>query len=154
MKIEQTISALVSLAKNLNKHKIRWALGASLMLYLEGYDTTVDDIDIIVHTDDYVSLLYMLENYDYVYQDVNQKYKTKHFFSLQSDGIDVDIMLDFKVISGTTTYEFPFHINTEILIDDTPIYLTSVEEWLIAYKTMNRIDKVELIQSNRKRNLQ
>ncbi len=148
MNIEQTTKGLVSLAKELNKYNIRWALGASLLLQLEGYDISVADIDIVIHDDDYQLLLKMLKNYEYTYQEPNEKYKTTHFFSLLSEGIDVDIMIGFKVIKDNFLYVFPFHIEKEITIDNTIIYLSSISEWLTAYKAMNRIDKVLLIQKH------
>lgn len=153
MNIENTIKGLVLLAKNLNKHNIRWALGASLLLHLEGYDISVADIDIVVHDEDYKLLLEMLKDYEYTYQELNEKYLTKHFFSTFSNEIDVDIMIDFKVRKEDQIYQFPFHIEREIIIDETTIHLSSIKEWLKAYKAMNRIDKVLLIQANKKRNI-
>ena len=152
MDIDKTIKGLISLAKQLNKHNIRWALGASLMLYLEGYDVTVQDIDIVVHEDDYKALIEMLKDYDYTYQEPNEQYMTEHFFSLTSEGIEVDIMVNFKILKEDHIYHFPFHIEKEMSIKNTKIYLSSIEEWLNAYKAMNRVDKVLLIQSNKKRN--
>lgn len=152
MDIERVLKGLVSLAKNLNSHKIRWAVGASLLLYLEGYDVTVADIDIVVHSEDHPLLLKMLKLYEYTYQEANEKYRTEHFYSLLSEGMDVDIMVDFKVVKDDSIYEFPFHIEKEIKIENTTIYCSSVSEWLAAYKAMNRIDKVLLIQTNKKRN--
>ena len=149
MNIEQTMKGLESLAKSLNKCKIRWALGASLLLHLEGYNVTVNDIDIIVHADDHSLLLDMLKDYEYDYHDYDERYKTKHFYSLFSEGVDVDIMIDFKIAKDDLIYEFPFHIDKEIKIGTTTIYLSSVEEWFNAYKAMNRIDKVLLIQNKR-----
>lgn len=149
---EQVLKGLVSLAKVLNNHNIRWAVGASLLLYLEGYNVSVADIDIVVHSDDHSLLLKMLDSFEYSYQEANEKYKTQHFYSLFSEGVDVDIMVDFKVIKDDSIYKFPFHIEKEIEMDDTTIYLSSVDEWLTAYKAMNRIDKVLLIQANKKRN--
>ena len=152
MSIDNTLKGLISLAKDLNKHKVRWALGASLLLYLEGYDVTVQDIDIVVHEEDNKLLLEMLKDYDYTYQEPNEKYKTKHFFSTQSEDIEVDIMIDFNVLKEDNIYHFPFHIEKEITLEGTTIYLSSVEEWLNAYIAMNRVDKVLLIQANKKRN--
>jgi len=151
MTIEQTLMGLSSLAKKLNYHHIRWALGASLLLYLEGYNITVEDIDIIVHKDDTNLLLDMLKNYEYTYQEPNDQYRTKHFYSLFSEGVDVDIMIGFKVVKEDSIYEFPFHIEKELNVNNSTVYCSSVAEWLKAYKAMNRIDKVLLLQANKKR---
>ena len=149
---EETLKGLVSIAKNLNHLDIRWALGASLLLYLEGFDISVADIDLVVHEEDHTLLLDMLKDYTYTHQEPNYIYKTEHFYSLFSEGIDVDIMVNFKVLKEDTVYVFPFHIEKELEIDNTTIFCSSVDEWLNAYKAMNRIDKVLLIQANKKRN--
>jgi len=149
---EETLKGLVSIAKNLNHLDIRWALGASLLLYLEGFDISVADIDLVVHEEDHTLLLDMLKDYTYTHQEPNDIYKTEHFYSLFSEGIDVDIMVNFKVLKEDTVYVFPFHIEKELEIDNTTIFCSSVDEWLNAYKAMNRIDKVLLIQVNKKRN--
>ena len=151
MNIENILKGLELLAKKLNKHNIRWALGASLLLYIEGFDTTVDDIDIIVHRDDLKTLLYLLDDYNYVYQEPNKIYKTKHFFSLKSNDVDVDIMVDFIVKTDSILYVYPFHIAKKIKMKNTTVYLSKVSEWLRAYKAMNRTDKVLLINEKRLR---
>ena len=112
----------------------------------------MSDIDIIVDESDYESLLALLEKKEYDYQSPNEQYQTKHFFSLESEGIDVDIMIDFNVIKDQNLYHFPFHIEKEIILQNTTIYLSSVQEWLNAYIAMNRIDKVLTIQASKKRN--
>lgn len=151
MTIEKTLKGLSSLARKLNSHNIRWALGASLLLYLEGYDTPVEDIDIVVHNEDTNLLLDMLKDYEYTYQEPNDQYLTEHFYSLFSEGVDVDIMIGFKVVKEDTIYEFPFHIEKKLIVNNSTVYCSSITEWLKAYKAMNRIDKVLLIQADKKR---
>lgn len=153
MNIKKIIEELVLFAKDLNSHDIRWTLGASLLLYLEGYDVSVSDIDIVVHEDDYKLLLDMLKDYKVIPKEPNEVYVTTHFFPISPNDVKIDVMIDFKVKKDDQMYHFPFHIEQEIQIQNTTIYLSSVDEWLQAYKAMNRIDKVLLIQTNKKRNI-
>lgn len=149
----EVIMSLKALAKDLNSTKIRWSLGASLMLALKGIECTVDDIDIVVHNDDYENLLEFLKNYDYTYQEPNLKYCTKHFYSLVINGVDVDIMVDFRIKTNNTIYKYPFHVDQIINIDNIEIPLASLDEWLTAYIHMGRDLKVKMIseyQQNKK----
>lgn len=140
---------LVILAKTFNKNNINWALGGSYLLYLKGYDVQVNDIDILVDEASHQRLLKAIKKYPYVYINSDERYKTEHFYALEINSVDIDIMINFKVKTKHGLYEFPFNeanIQDSILIQEETIYLSSVEEWLNAYKAMNRTDKVELIQ--------
>lgn len=141
------VKVLTKLAKELNQEGINWSLGASLMLYLYGYDVTVDDIDIIVDAKDHQKLEDYLKKYVYTYIESNPKYQTKHFYSLEIDGVDIDIMLDFIVKLKRGNYQYPFHIEKTIEIDGVNINLASEKEWLRAYVAMGRTEKVEIIKA-------
>ena len=45
-------NALLDIANTLNSRNITWGLGGSLLLFIKGYKTNVNDIDIIVHSKD------------------------------------------------------------------------------------------------------
>lgn len=147
--IQSVINGLVHFAKKLNSAKIRWSLGGSLLLYFEGLNSHVNDIDIVVHEDDYLALLEVLNEYDYIYMEPNDSYLTEHFFSLKSEDIDVDIMINFKVVRNDKIYNYPFNIKKQISVDDTLIFLASLDEWHEAYLAMGRIDKAKLIKERR-----
>lgn len=145
-KIERVLS---NLARELNGNGVVWALGGSLMLHYEGYEVEVNDIDILVDNRSHEALLKTINDYPYIYINSDEKYQTEHFYSLTIDGIDIDIMVNFKVKTKAGLYEFPFNkskITKEIQIQNETICLSSVEEWFKAYKAMNRTDKVDIIQ--------
>ncbi|AIO17915.1 ribosomal-protein-S5-alanine N-acetyltransferase [Candidatus Izimaplasma bacterium HR1] len=148
MKTTKHRKVLTYLAKELNNCNINWALGASFMLYFEGIKTTVDDIDLLVDENDYEKLLELLKPYPYTYIESNPKYQTDHFFSLELDGVAIDIMLGFKVKTKNGLYSFPFHISKSFELDNETIYLSSLEEWLNAYKAMGRDKKVKIVEDH------
>ena len=141
------INVLTKLAKELNEAKINWSLGASLMLYLNGYQVTVDDIDIVVDSKDQKKLEEYLKKYVYTYIESNPKYQTKHFYSLEIDGVDIDIMIDFIVNTKKGPYHYPFHIDKTIMINDVEVHLASEKEWLNAYIAMDRTNKIDIIKA-------
>lgn len=143
----ELLASLKVLAKELNNHQINWSLGASLMLYLRGIKSNVDDIDIIVDEKDTELLFNVLQNYQYVYMESSPKYQTKHFYSLEINGIDVDIMIAFKVKTKERLYIYPFHVDQYVLIDRVRIPLASISEWFKAYQAMERQPKIDLITS-------
>lgn len=144
--LNQVKKGLAMIASNLNKLNIKWSLGASMLLYLEGICDTVDDIDIIVEESDFNQLQLFLQDYKYIYSEPNELYLTDHFYSLQSNEIDVDIMINFKVKSDNGIYKYPFHIEKEITLLNEKIYLSSVKEWYKAYKAMNRTNKIKMLE--------
>jgi hypothetical protein len=145
--INEVIKGLTLLAGKLNSAEIKWSLGGSLLLYFKGLISEANDIDIVVHEDDYLALLEVLDQYDYTYMEPNELYLTEHFFSLRSNDIEVDIMINFKVQNESLTYNYPFNIKEQISIDNTLIFLASLDEWHNAYKAMGRDDKVRLIEN-------
>lgn len=142
---------LIILAKELNKKNIAWALGASYLLYLEGYDTTVSDIDIIVSKNDNEKLKEVLKTFSYKIKEADGIYQTEHFYDVKIDDVDFDIMIGFKVKTEQGLYEFPFNIEKTILLGKTQINLGSIKDWLNAYKAMGRDSKVTLIKEGIKK---
>jgi hypothetical protein len=147
--IDEVIKGLTMLAGKLNSAKIKWSLGGSLLLYFKGFISEVNDIDIVVHEDDYLSLLEVLDQYDYTYMEPNELYLTDHFFSLKSNEIEVDIMINFKVLNNNHLYIYPFNIKEQIVVDNTLVFLASLDEWYRAYLAMGRVDKAKLIRERR-----
>ena len=150
MKREQRLVRVLSrLATTLNKHGVTWSLGGSLMLYLRGLDVSVDDIDILVSTRNIEKLENVLTEFGYHKEDGSTDYPTNHFYECIIEGVDVDIMVGFKVAREEGNYIFDQEAKVdEITINGVAIYLSSLEEWLKAYEAMNRTEKVALIKKH------
>lgn len=151
MDIKNIEEKFLILVKDLNNNDISWALGGSYLLYLEGYPTDVNDIDIIIDEKDYDKLNRILVNYTYSIIKNSGMYGTKHFYTLNIDDVDFDLMIGFTIFKDNETYVFPFKVEKIINIKDTRIYLASINEWLKAYEVMGREQKVTLIKNGIKK---
>lgn len=145
------LQTFLPFANILNNNDITWALGGSLLLALQGYSTTVNDIDILIIPEDKERLLELLKPFTYNTKQPNSQYDTVDFYCVTYHNITIDIMIDFRVITDTGIFIFPFSKNTQlqsILIDQTTLYLSSIQDWKQAYIAMNRTDKIDLIHKN------
>ncbi|MEG0069862.1 hypothetical protein [Cetobacterium sp.] len=149
LKTKEKIDVLLKVAKKLNTSNITWAIGASLLLYIKGITNEFNDIDIMVAESDVEKTKQILLSFGELQpKNPNEKYKTKCFMEFKINGIDFDIIAGFVIVKNNTEYYFPLKkndIKEIICIHNTPLPLQSIEEWLLYYKLMDRIEKVEII---------
>ena len=140
-------NALLDIANTLNSRNITWGLGGSLLLFIKGYKTNVNDIDIIVHSKDLKDLKEVISKYEINEKEKTAKFLTNHFYTFNIKSINIDIMVGFVVKNEIDIFAFrEKEISTsKICIDGENIYLSSVSEWKKAYTAMNRIDKISLL---------
>lgn len=148
---ESKLEVLVKIAKVLNNHDITWCVGASLLLYFKGITEVFQDIDIMVMEEDVdrVSQI-LLEHGRLQPQNPNAQYKTKHFLEFVVDGVDIDVMAGFVIVSGGVDYYFPLErssVKDFITVNNITIPLQSLEEWRTYYNLMGRVEKVKMIDS-------
>ena len=146
--MEKHLETLKLIADKLNKNDIRWGLGASMLLYLKGITNKVNDLDFIIENDRFEECLVLFNDYEYKIKEKSDGYLTEHFIESVINGIDVDFMFNFRIKTEVGLYEYPFENDLEeMMIDDTKIYLLSIEDWLEAYKVMGRENKIELLEN-------
>jgi len=140
-------NALLDIANTLNSRNITWGLGGSLLLFIKGYKTNVNDIDIIVHSKDLMDLKEVISKYEINEKEKTAKFLTNHFYTFNIKSINIDVMVGFVVKNEIDIFAFrEKEISTsKICIDGENIYLSSVSEWKKAYTAMNRIDKISLL---------
>jgi hypothetical protein len=147
--VNNKIKGLITIAKQFNEAKITWNLGASCMLYLRTIVNDFNDIDIMISENDIDIVKEIMSKYSIVEKrDLHPKYKTKAFLEYNINGVDIDIMAGFIIIAKGVSHYFPLISNENneiIIIDETQIYLESLETWLKYYKLMGRKDKTKLI---------
>lgn len=148
IKIVKThIDALKEIAHILNTHQIQWHLGGSFMLFLRGFDLKVNDIDIIIKSTKVEDIEHLLRPYHLKQLKDDSMYKTEHFYELKVLGVDVDIMIGFKVQTKHGTYVYHEDCDIDLIeIDHTIIKLAALQEWYKAYTYMGRKEKIEMIE--------
>ena len=121
------------------------------MLYLREIVTEFNDIDIMVSVEDIHKVETIMSKYGSpIKREPNDKYKTTYFYEYEIDGVDIDIMAGFVIVSKDKDYEFAISKNEEYDIYNlkgVDIKLASVEEWYKYYQLMGRMSKVKLLQN-------
>jgi hypothetical protein len=150
-KIEHKLTVLSQIAQELNQKNITWAVGASLLLYFKGIVTDFHDIDIMVAEDDANEAKAVLLSIGTLQPpSPNISYKTKHFMEFIVEGVEIDVMAGFVIMSNDIEHNFPIkaeNIKEFTQLNEVQIPLQSLEEWRVYYQLMGRFEKVELIDA-------
>ena len=152
MNLQKKLDVLALLAAELNARCGTWAIGASLLLYLKGIASEFHDIDIMVAEADIGAAREALSALGTPQAaNPNQQYRTKHFLEYCIQGVEVDVMAGFVIVSGGKEHEFPLRqedITEHVELNGTLVPLHSVAQWRTYYELMGRTDKVRLIDSH------
>ncbi|MEA1974148.1 MAG: hypothetical protein U9N10_01175 [Bacillota bacterium] len=150
------LDVLEKIAKEFNKNNVKWAVGASLLLYFYNIVEKPNDIDLIIDSKDediVCEIMNKLGNEQSV--ESVRKYKTGVFHKFYIKEIEVDIIGDFNILVNDKYYLHPFPNSTgkSILINETKIYLDSLSNWLDTYIAMgdpkNRVKLIKKFLNNR-----
>ncbi|MBN2259110.1 MAG: nucleotidyltransferase family protein [Clostridiales bacterium] len=145
-------SILESIAKKLNGMEVVWALGASSVLYYNGYETRPNDIDLFVMEEDFENIrLFLLENGIEKHKpDTEEIYNTQKFSTIEINGVDVDLIAGFFIKHEAGEYRFNFDhhsIDKVVFIENEPVNIMALEDWYILYQLIpGREKKVKVIK--------
>ena len=150
MKIEQKLKVLSKIAGLFNKGEIKWAVGASLLLYLKRYVETFNDIDLLICEEDASKAKdLMMEIGELQLLDGNQ-YRADHFYVFMVDGVEVDIMGSYFVMKDGAEHKISLEkdaVTEPMIIHGNAVPLDSVRAWRRHYDVMGRQNKVDLIDA-------
>lgn len=147
---EHKLKVMADIARELNKEKITWAIGASLMLYLRGIVTEFHDIDIMVAEED-------AERAEQTICRIGEElprrgtaqYKTRWFIEFTVGGVDVDLMGGFVIVKDGTDHECPLlpeDITETRTVNGESIPLHSAVRWAEYYRLMGREAKADMVK--------
>jgi hypothetical protein len=149
--LEHKLKVLAEIGRVLDEKEITWAIGASLLLYLKGMVSSFHDIDLLVAEKDLKKLKEALSPFGKSEPSkLNNRYKTKEFLEYCLEGVEIDVIAGFGIVSGGKDYYFPLTkegIKERILVNGVSIPLMSVQDWRVYYALMGRAEKVSLIDS-------
>lgn len=147
--LRKKLAVLSRIAHVFNENQVLWAAGGSLLLYLKGKTDLFHDLDLMVgEADVEKARALLLPMGDIMPENPDPRYKTRHFLEFQIDGVDVDILAGFVIVSGGRDYDcslFPEQIAEHVLVNGERIPLQSLSDWRRYYQLMGRTSKVEMI---------
>ena len=149
--LNKKLEVLSRIAHMLNENQVLWAVGGSLLLYFKGKTDTFHDIDLMVGEKDIEKVKRVLLSIGKLLpENPDRQYKTRHFLEFEIDGIDVDIMAGFVIVSNGKDYDCSLtaeQVAERILLNGETIPLQSLSDWRKYYALMGRTSKVEMIDS-------
>ena len=126
-----------------------WAVGGSMLLYLKGKTDVFHDIDLMVGEGDIEKVKSLLSSIGKLApENPDLHYKTRHFLEFNIDGIDIDVMAGFVIISNGKDYDcslLPEQVTEHTLLNGEMIPLQALSDWRRYYELMGRTSKVEMI---------
>jgi predicted nucleotidyltransferase len=142
---------LYYIANKLNKEKVRWMIGSSVLLYFHGIVDSPNDIDIVIDEKDITKVKAIFDNIG-TEQEKEKKYPylTEYFYTYIVRDTSVDIMCNFGVAHNQGDYRL--YIDEAAIIeyrkiDDVILPLSSLEDWYVLYQLMpGRENKVDMIE--------
>ena len=149
---QKKIELLQRIAHRLNEAHVRWALGASMLLYFKGITSSFHDIDLMVadHDAECVRTI-LLEMGELRPTDPvpNPMYRTKTFMEFLIESIEVDVMAGFAIVHEGTVCDCS--LREEQIVEKMPlgtevIPLQSPQLWCKYYRLMGRPQKVDMIE--------
>ena len=147
---EHKLKVMADIARELNKEKITWAIGASLMLYLRGIVTEFHDIDIMVAEEDAERAEQTICRIgEELPRRSTAQYKTRWFIEFTVGGVDVDLMGGFVIVKDGTDHECPLlpeDITETRTVNGESIPLHSAVRWAEYYRLMGREAKADMVK--------
>ena len=147
---EEKMQVLAAVAEAFQAAHIRWALGASGMLYLRGITDTFHDLDIVVETGDALRAKEILLRMGTLHPSTPEIYHTRYFFEFTVQGVDIDLMGGFAIERDGVVYDCSFHPEeidgyAEVCGQSVPLHAASV--WRRYYTLMGRTAKAAMLDA-------
>ncbi|TCI20325.1 hypothetical protein [Exiguobacterium sp. SL-9] len=110
--------------------------GGSTLLKQHGLIETANDLDVFVEPDQFERLDQVLSRAGRKVESApHLDYVTTYFGEYEFEGGDIDVMASFRMKCTDGIYTHPY-------IEPTGSWM-HLEEWIVLYTVMNRIDKLE-----------
>lgn len=142
---------LTQLADLLNRQKLRWAVGGSLMLYLRGVVSDFEDIDLFVTLEDAQQVIELLDQVAIPQVTVpSEQFQTVVYKKYLMDGVFIDVMAGFKIVVNDEVMDCSLTSETQLtrlIVYNQEVPLYTLSEFRDFYTYMNRMSKVELIDA-------
>lgn len=142
MSLEQVLEKVVVC---LQRERIHFGIGGSLLLAQHGLPVVPRDIDLVVALADAERAVQLLADIGTVVeQDKTSLYATEVFQEFIIEGIDIDLMSGLQIRHGEGVFIYPFD---EQSIDSTGRPFMALIDWYVIYQLIpGREQKVAMIE--------
>lgn len=142
----QMLSALERVALALNGAGVRWAVGASMMLYLRGVTQTFGDIDIVLHPDDALSahaclreVCTCVDAQQCAAPEKARVFSSNPFHRYVCGAAQIETMAGLHVRHHSGCYAYAFaRGHAHVLVGAQRVALCPLEDWYVLYQLMPR----------------
>ncbi len=149
MDTDTYLQVLTAIARRFNAARVVWAVGGSMLLYFKGIMPDFHDIDILVKTEDSeMAKAVLAELGTLKLSKPSEMYKSKAFYELTIDGVDVDVIAGFTIVKDQVAHDCSLQedeIEDSVQIGGETIPLHSLVVWRRNYKLMNQAEKVRML---------
>ena len=156
MDSQKKINVLIKIAHALNTANVTWALGGSMLLYLQNVTTEFHDIDLMVKCEQAdTAKAILVKMGSLIPSKPKARFQTKTFLEFVIDGVDVDVMAGFVIVSNGIAHDCSLRkedIAGYITLGNEKIPLQPVALWRRYYDLMGNTAKVQLIDATTNRN--
>lgn len=133
---------LSKISDGLNKIGCIWGIGGSVLLNYHGLIEKPNDIDILINSKDSEKVIEFMNTIGNKMElSSKEPFKTESFFGYDVDGVMVEFIGNFKInLQHNKMYEFILDdksIVDTLILEDSKINFTSLEDWFVAYLAMN-----------------
>ena len=151
--MKNKLEVLKTIAKKFNDVGIKYAIGASVLLYFKGIVDEFRDLDIMVDMNDVDKVKEILNKLGTLqYSPDNNNFKTKAFLQYVVDDVDIDVIGGFIIVKDGIDYDCT--LQKEIIdytyLDGVKIALDTIDNWYKYYSLMGRDNKVKMIENYKK----
>ncbi len=151
METDIYLQVLTAIARRFNAARIVWAVGGSMLLYFKGIIKAFHDIDILVKTEDSETAKAILAELGTLKSSKpSAMFKSKAFYELTIDGVDVDVIAGFTIVKDGIAHDCALQedeIEDTIQIGGETIPLHSLAVWRRNYRLMNQTEKVRMLDA-------
>lgn len=147
--MEDKLKVLAEVAKRLHEGNVKFGIGSSMLLYLNGLVEEARDLDVFVNEESSSKAVYLLKNLGEIRLMPGRKpYISKSFYTMSTEKVDIDLIAGFGVEGDgyigriTITSE---SIERDIYLEGQSIPLMYLEDWLEFYRLMGRKEKVDIL---------
>lgn len=139
MRSDHQRAVLRQLADRFNRRRIRWHVGASMLLFLKGVIDRAGDLDLLVHEEDYTLAHGILREMGSEKKvGPHPMFRSAYFSTFEVEGVGVDLMAAYTVHFAGGVFTYPFAQQYDEVVEDqgVSLYLAPLEFWLITYRAM------------------